>query len=93
MLHYIVIILVMNYTHTHNNSNGNIGKEYFFFLQRLSVSNLLHFFNLNIDGKSSGADFKPPRLPIYMDVDANEKDEGEDTVNHQVKIDEIDLNV
>ena len=63
--------------HTNNNSNGNVGKEYFFFLQRMSLSNLLHSSN----------------LPINVDVDTDEKDEGEETVYHQVKIDEIDLDV
>ena len=43
----------------------------------MSVSNLLHSSN----------------LPINVDVDTDEKDEGEETVYHQVKIDEIDLDV
>ena len=41
----------------------------------------------------SGQDYNSSNLPVDVDVDADEKDEGDDTVNHQVKIYEIYLDV
>ena len=42
---------------------------------------------------ASGQDYNSSNLPVDVDVDADEKDEGDDTVNHQVKIYEIYLDV
>ena len=42
---------------------------------------------------ASAPDFNFSNLPVDVNVDADEKDEGDHTMNHQVEIYEIDLDV
>ena len=58
----------------------------------MSLCNLLHFLNLN-NKIASAPDFNFSNLPVDVNVDADEKDEGDHTMNYQVEIYEIDLDV
>ena len=53
----------------------------------------MHLFNLNINGQSSIQDLNSTNLSVDVDVETDQKNEGDDSVNHQIEINEVYLDV